>query len=448
MTRPWKLLGKIIAALLTLFIVVVVIFIAINSTDRTPSPTTLEFQQAWDNRKAVDPVDNGYIYLAGFDAAIDEEPEVVGEKRIQLSKDIVKGLASNDQDLFRAEYKIEDSLVKEVKEVFDQCATINKNCVEAVDKNKARIIEWSQAENVAGERYTQLIAYPHWFELMPFNVNTTLPNYSLVINAQRLVFIRELAALQSGETAGFTKLLDKDLRFWRMALENTDMLIGKMIAIAAIKNNFLWTNYLLLSLNQNDRAAAVPTLVQKPFTDEELSIRRAFIGEWIFASNGYNEVEKMFSDKFLEKLNYKLFFKRQDTINESAAAFKKVIDEQNVSLVEFESTITQKKAPIEQQDTQYNSFTYYIRNLYNPAGKILLAVAAPAYDGYSVRVKNLEAFRLGLLASIELMNDESGANTKYTSPYKTKPFLINQEQRSITINGLGKDRNAQMIYSY
>jgi len=448
MVRPWKILGKIVAALLALFILIVLVFIAINSIDRAPSPTALEFQQAWDNRKAVDDSENGYIYLAGFDAATDEEPEVVGKKRIQLSNDIVKGIASNDQDLFRAEYKIEDAFIKEVKTVFDQCATINKNCIEAVEKNKARIIEWSQAENVIGERYTQLISHSHWLELASLNNSVPFPNYGLVIKAQRFAFIREFAALKSGETASFTELLDKDLLFWRTVLENTDVLIGKMIAITAIKNNFLWTNYFLLSLNQNNRATAVPNVVQKKFTNEELSIHRSFIGEWVFASNGYDGTKKMNSDKFLEKLNYKFLFKKQDTINGLAAALKKLIDEQNVSLAEFESIIAQKKAAIEQRDTQYNWFTYHIMNPYNPVGKILLAVAAPAYDGYSARVKDLEVFRLGLLASIAHMNNEPDARAKYTSPYKTKPFVINQKQRSITVNGLGKDRNAQMIYSY
>lgn len=447
-SRSLKLLGKILAALLALFVLIILVFIAINSIDRPPSPTALEFQQAWGNRKAVDDAENGYIYLAGFDAATDEEPKIVGEKRIQLSNDILKGLASNDQDLFRAEYKIEDAFITEVKTVFDQCSAINKNCIAAVEKNKDRIIEWSQAENVIGKRYSQLIAHPHWLELTPLSASMSLPNYGLVIKAQKFAFIREFAALKPGETADFTELLDKDLRFWRTTLENTDMLIGKMVAVTAIKNNFLWTNYFLLSLNQNDRTSVTPNLVQQKFTDEELSIGRSFVGEWVLASNGYDGIEKINSNKYLEKLSYKYLFKKQDTINETADVLKKLINEQNVSIVEFESIITKKKEATKQKDTKYNSFIYHIMNPYNPTGKIMLAVATPAYDGYSERVKDLEAFRIGLLASVKYMNNELGANPKYTSPYKTKPFVINQVTRSLTVNGLGKDRHAQMIYSY
>lgn len=446
--KPWKLFGKTLAALLALLIIIVLVFIAINSIDRSPSPAALELQQAWESRKAVDAAENGYIYLAGFDAATDEEPEVVGKKRIQLSNDIVKGLASNDEDLFRAEYKIEDAFIKEVKAVFDQCATVNKNCIEAVEKNKDRISEWSQAENVINERYAQLIAHPQWLELAPVDLSLPIPNFGLVMKAQRIAFIHKFATLAPGDARLFSELLDADLRFWRTVLRDTDMLIAKMVAVAAIKNNFLWTNYFLLSLDENERAAAIPTVIQTAFVDEELSMRRCFTGEWVFSSKTYAETGEMNNNTLLQRLAYRVLFKKQDTINRSAASFQQLIDEQDIPTAEFEAAFIVKKDAKPNRDTQHSAFSFYILNPYNPVGKILLAVAAPVYDGYVARTRDLEAFRRGLLASIEYMKNATNTDIQYTSLYKTKPFVINQEQRSITVNGLGDSNLPQLVYHY
>ncbi|MEN0038007.1 MAG: hypothetical protein AAGC78_13115 [Cellvibrio sp.] len=443
-----KLLGKTLAALFVLIIVVVLAFVVINSSDKPPSQTTLEFQQAYDNRKPVNAADNGYIYLAGFDAASDETPEAVGAKRIKFSIDFIKGLESKNKDIFRAEYNPEEAFIKEVKTVFDQCAVINKVCIEEINKNNARIFEWSQAEALIGERYTKLITHSSWLELAPMDMDLPTPTFGLVMKAQRLAFIQELAASGPKNPNRVVELLDKDLQFWRVVLRDTDMLIGKMVAATAIKNNFLWTNQFLLSLDQNERSSVIPSVAQKTFTDEELSLRRSLIGEWIFTSKAYDKPEKMHLDKFPDKLASDLLFKKQDTINRSATTFAKVINEQDISIAEFETTFVAPKESNLQNDSKESSLTYFIKNPYNPVGKILLAVAVPAYDNYSARTKDLEAFRRGLLASIEHMNNVPDASTSYISPYKTKPFVINQQERAITVNGLGNGTHGQLIYSY
>ncbi|HSC68835.1 MAG TPA: hypothetical protein VLC79_14145 [Cellvibrio sp.] len=456
-SKPWKTVGKIIAVLLALPIILVLVFFLINSIDRAPSPTAIEFQQAWDNRKAVVPAENGYIYFFGFDAATDELPTAVGEKRIQLSKDLVKGIASN-KDLFRSEYRMEEAFIPEVKRTFDQCANINITCTETIAKNRARIIEWSQAENIASQRYAQLIAHPHWLELAPMDVNLPIPNLSLVTKVQRLAFIHEFAALEQGNANRFVALLDADLRFWRTVLRDTDMLIIKVMAANAIRNNFLWTNYFLLSLDPSLRTAATPLTVQQPFTEEELSMQRSFIGEWKLTSKAMGSTKSNDFDKLSEQLAYQFLFKKQDSINRSAERFKQLIDAQAVTTPVFEAGFAQQDKPTPTPTTDANqkselwhpnnAFSYYLTNPYNPVGKILLAVATPAYDNYTIRVRDLEAFRSGLLASIEHMNNTPETHLKHTSPYKTKPFVIDQEKRSITVNGLSQGSQAQLVYAF
>lgn len=444
-SKPLKLLRNTVVTLVVSIIVLIVAFIVINSKDQPPSEIAIEFQQAWDNRKPVNAADNGYIYLAGFDAASDERPEIIGAKRIQLSNNIVKGLALNNQDLFRAEYNPEEAFIKEVKTVFDQCATIGKNCIAGIEKNKARIIEWSQAEILVGERYAQLIAHQQWLELAPVDISVPLPHYGLVIRAQRLAFIREFAALKSGETATFAELLDRDLRFWRTVLENTDTLIGKMIAVAAIKNNFLWTNHFLLKLKNNAQSDVVLVSLNQPFADEELSIRRCLIGEWIFAHSITNPLDGSGVDNTTGKFLLRFFYQKQDTLNNLAASLNAIVLALDVPLANFEETLER----YQEKRRPEKSSAHYLRHPYNIAGQIIGDAAPPTlYTDYVVRTKDLEAFRRGLLLSIEQMEPSANKAVHLFSPYKTKPFVLNQEQQSVTVHGLGKDARAQQTYYY
>lgn len=446
MAGPLKILRNSIVTVVALIMVAIFSVIIINLNDQPPSATALEFAQFWDNRKPVNAADNGYIYAAGFDAASDERPEHVGEKRIQWSNATVKNVAEK-RDLFRAEYRPEEAFISEIKMSFDQCKIINKDCISAIESNKARIVEWSEVEHLIGERYTQLIGYQGWLELSPVDINSPIPNFALVLKAQRLAYMREFAALKPGETTHLARFLDTDLRFWRTVLRDTDMLIAKMIATAAIKNNFLWTNYFLLSLNTDERNNVDLDVMAQPFTDRELSMYRSLVGEWrsisstIYAGN-------MGMENGSGKLLYNLFFQKQDTLNRSAESFEKLIAAQDVSLPEFEAIFIANNKKEDPQKSADSAFVYYLANPYNPVGKILLSVAAPAYDNYVVRSKDLEAFRIGLLASIGHMENEADTNGKYTSPYKTKPFMYDQENRSLRVQGLGNYELSHIMYFY
>lgn len=69
-------------------------------------------------------------------------------------------------------------------------------------------------------------------------------------------------------------------------------------------------------------------------------------------------------------------------------------------------------------------------------------------QSYFARVKDLEAFRLGLLSAIEKRHSPSEQKLKMRSPYTNKPFVVDEQQRSITVTGYGSGRYAQQVYFY
>ena len=59
--------------------------------------------------------------------------------------------------------------------------------------------------------------------------------YAEVLKAQRIIFISAFANITPNDNGYLSKLLDRDLQFWRRVLQNTDTLIAKMIAVCPIE---------------------------------------------------------------------------------------------------------------------------------------------------------------------------------------------------------------------
>jgi hypothetical protein len=247
------------------------------------------------------------------------------------------------------------------------------------------------------------------------------------------------------DSKSVVELLDKDLRFWRTMLKDTDMLIGKMIAVAAIKNNFLWTNHFLLKLKNNAQSIGNFAVLNQPFTDAELSMRRCLMGEWFFANSLINPLDGSGIDNLTGKILIKFVYQKQDTLNNRAASLNSILLDLDVPLAYFEVTFERYQKELHPEKL----LIHYLHHPYNIAGQIISNVAPPSlYTDYVVRTKDLEAFRRGLLLSIEKMQPSSKEMVRHVSPYRTKPFVLNQEQQSVTVFGLGSDARAQQTYYY
>ena len=444
-TKPWTLISNMAVALIVLFIVLILIFIVINSKDQPPSATAIEFQQSWNSRKPIATADNGYIYLLGFDVAKEVDPQAVGIERIQWSKEAIHSSTEEFMSFPQAYNSFQKQLPKEIIKLIDICSQITTDCINDIDKHRDLLNQWSKNEAWIIDRYQQLITHNAWLELIEPDMRLPFPNYGDVMKAQRLTFIHAFSSIPTDDSASVVELLDKDLRFWRTMLKDTDMLVGKMIAVAAIKNNFLWTNRILLRRDDNVRSRAKLAVLNQPFVDEELSMRRCLIGEWFFSHTVVNPLDGSGIDNHTGQFFLKFFYQKQDTLNNHAASLNSIVLDLDVPLANFEATFERYQRKIQPEKT----LIHYLRHPYNIAGQIIGDVAPPSlYTDYVVRTKDLEVFRRGLLLSIDHMEPASNEELLLISPYKNKPFVVNQEQQSVTVNGLGRDARAQQTYYY
>lgn len=441
----FKVLIKIFAGLLIFSLLVVGFFIGINLNDKPPLAAAIEFQQAWDNRSLVNERDNGYLYMLGFDATTELDPQVVGAERALWIKEKTRLNVIESSEFPGEKVDFEKLLPKKITQVMNDCVEVNEKCVVSIKTAHAEINSWYGADSLLLKRYLRLIAYSAWREEVG-TVNLPLINYIGPIKAQRLLFINAFAAQQSNPI-NTQKMLDDDLRFWRTVLREADMLITKMVAIAAIKNNFLWTNQLLLDSDNKSISMTIPQVIQQSFTTAELSMQRCIIGEWIFARTAFLVMGNDYLENPYERYLSKWLLKKQDSLNQLAASHKLRLTDLDVPVTEFESVwlAQQQKRP---QNTVTPAALYYLLHPYNPVGQILVDVASPAYEGYFARIKDLEAFRLGLLSAIAKRHNPDGTSVRFMSPYANRPFVVDETQRSITVTGYGADSRGLQVYFY
>lgn len=444
-----NLLGKCLIIIVALLLVCILAVILINLKDQPPSATALEFEQLRSTVKPIDAQKNGYLFLLGFDVAETQNPTAAGIERVEWSKEVVLSAETENLTPPHTSLSLQTQLPVDIDALVNRCSKINKKCMRAIEKNKTLIADWAEQHQWIDHRYQQLLFHDAWLELSAIDMRIPFPNYSEVIKAQRLAFIHAFATRPTDDIVSVTLLLENDLRFWRMVLRDTDMLIGKMIAVAAINNNFLWANQFFLTLNETELTAAVPAELKKPFTESELSMYRSVVGEWLFAQAFTDESwSNSYIDNITGRLLYRLLFKRQDTLNQMATSFKTLSVNLDVPLNEFESALAVQQQKEQPQQPSQNMLVHFLLNPYNPIGQIVLRMSTPAFSNYIARAKDLEAYRRGLLFSVEKMQHTANDESVYTSPYQSKPFVVNTQERSITVTGLNERNNTQQVYVY
>lgn len=443
--KLWALFKNSTFSLVLMSVFLVVVILLVNNKDRPPSDLAIKFQQSWDNKQVVDPLENGYLYFLGFDVGKTFDPKTVGAERVQWSKEAIRS-SSEEFLMFPQAYEdFQKQIPKPIKNLIDLCGQVSTDCVNNINSQREFINQWSGQDLWVIGRYRELIEYKAWLELAEVDVRLPLPNYSDVMKAQRLTFIHAFATMPIDDGESIINLLNQDLRFWRLMLKDTDMLIGKMIAVAAIKNNFLWTNHFLLKMKNTAQLNVDLVALNQPFTEKELSMRRCLIGEWFFAYRTADPLAVVDVDNITAKILIKFFYKKQDTLNVVAENLNSIVSELDVPLTSFEKSLQVYQG----KEIPKKMFIDYLLNPYNIAGQYISDTApASLYTEYVVRTKDLEGFRRGLLLSIGMMGAASMKNSIYSSPYETKPFVLNEEQQSVTVVGLGEGERAKQTYYY
>jgi hypothetical protein len=454
MRKAVKIAAWIVGVLVGIPVAAYVAAIVVNWRDRAPSPEALQLTASYQSRAAVAEADNAFIYFLGFNSALGESPSDVGARRLEwLQQYDAPADAADDPLVAPLDYLGADSVVAEFRAA---CDKVNSECL-GVYTNAGEVFErWSATQPWLLERYRRLIAHGGWREHVPSNLAVPLPSYSAVLHGQRLLLLQATTLAEAGDSAAVADLLAGDLRFWRMVLESSDLLITKMIATAALQRHFEWGNLALRGLSANAALAATPAEWRTPLTATELSLRRALAGEWIHVSGTLTQAlaEHANAESLPERASNRLFmtlFQRQDTLNRYSTYFTQLGATLDAPLLDYETAADAASMLAERTAAE----TFPPRSLYNITGALLIAAGPADYGDYARRVADLEGIRRAALATVELRAEGAASSSlpsalaasSLRNPYDDQPLQWDAGDRAVVFVGLEPgERGAHRFY--
>ncbi|MCE7032901.1 hypothetical protein LY625_09800 [Lysobacter sp. GX 14042] len=379
--------------------------VVINWNDEAPSAEARQLAAIYRDRPAVADADNGLVHL--------------------------QALAEEAGAGYRA------ARSAEVAALVDACSEAAA-CAEKLDADPEAFGQWLQTELGLLDGYRRMLAATGWSEEVPEDPVARLPSYQPAMDAQKLHLLDARRLALAGDAVAARDLLDRDLVFWRGVMASSDMLLTKMVAVAAAERNFEFGNLALAGLPPEQIAQAVPPSWRAPLTVAERSLFRAFGGEWRFTVGAMQQIHAGMQDEDQGRPGGRLsrpLLQEQATLNLAAASMVRLGRLSELPHAELGPALAllgEEPAP--------PAF-----RLYNPVGSILQSLApASLYSHYIARVSDLEGHRRAALLVAGLRGggigvDEAAAavrDSPLRNPYDGSALEWDAASRSVVFNGL------------
>jgi hypothetical protein len=451
---------------LTFFIIAYLALLLINWRDQPPSEAALRLAAAYRDRPAVSDIDNAWVYVMGFAAGPEADPHEAGVRRVDwLRKLADRGRSPPGDDPVPDDESYKAARLPAAQNLSDACRRAISECTVALAESDEVMREWIRSEKWLLDRYHILLRHPGWHEVVPFDASAPLPSYALVFEGQKLLISQAYLLAGQKDAAGVRKLLGNDVTFWRHVLASSDILITKMIAVAALNRSFEIGNLVLRRLPAELQLAGMPQEWTVQLTDAERSLLRCFTGEWIFgdalfrqtamsgswASAVDSESDSDFASRLLGRALMPMF-QPQDTSNRRAEVFIRAADAMSVPFEQFPEGLDRARADFEDLSGQNRS----VPRLYNPVGDVVLWFSAYAFHPYGARVMDVEGVRRAAVLAAELRSRKVDvqsvpaelAASRIRAPYSGDPFAWDFEAQTIVFVGLEPSERGRHAFSY
>jgi hypothetical protein len=465
-TKIARIIGWAMGGIVGLAMLLYLIVVAINWRDKEPSAAALRFESIYKDRPAIADSDNAYIFMMGFGVAPTEDPFAIGLKRkewLTIAKHEVQLNLKDDPHPNSYDYK--SNRTPETTKLLEHCVPGKQTCAVEFDKSDAVLQDWLLMDGWLLERYQTLLKFPAWLEPASYDVSEPLPAYAGVMDGQRLLLARAKVLARKNDVRGVRTLLEQDIRFWRMMLRSSDLLISKMIATAALNRHFELSNVILRQLSPTDAVQAMPNEWQTPISSTERSMLTVFGGEWMYSSRMLKtlmarktikyeyeaEEDPDLSGKLTDALALPLF-QYQDTTNKTAEYLLSVAQAFDVPLDQYPQAM-RKAATIKDNALEATAMR---KSVYNVVGNTLFGVSMSTYLPYIMRVADIEGTRRAALAAVVLRQNGVKTDSVATelesldlrNPYDHKPFEWDQASGSIIFSGMeeGERRVHRFLY--
>lgn len=402
----------------------------VNRHDQSPSAGVARFEALSRNLPPVADKDNGFLYFK----ELSESPNL-------------------DSSLSRS---------AEIKDLFAKCKDGGLACARLLEKSDRPVAALLDSEQSLTRHYRSLLAFPQWREPQDGSAGGPDDPFWALMQGQKNLLLNAWMRAGAGDAGSVRQLLDDDLRFWRRNLAESDIVISKMIAVAAIRRHFAWSNIILRRLPADTAAAAIPATWNAPLSDAERSMLRPLAGEWRLATSGMNLLLEAAQTRWrptgeagrMEQLFVMLArptLQRQATSNRHAATLAALADALAVSYDNLPGVLRQQRL-VAQHGTAWG----IADGGYNLFGHLLLDAGATDWSTYAVRISDLEGIRRATLLTAQLRAERvpSGAAREQIkasalrNPYDGRSFQWNDAEQAIVFAGLADGERGRTSIAY
>ena len=442
-----RTLKKVVLWSLAVVFVLVATVFAINSRDESVSPQTVRVLTAPPN--PYRPSDNLYFMLAGLDAPAGGSVIEAGQAAVRAYE--AKLQKGPDAFLHSVDKLTPGTLVFKGKVA---CYRRLTGAIwREVAGRKAEINQLLAANRELYQRYRALRSATGYYETgtpsvyaMPF-----FPPRQL-----RSLFLADFALrMQSGnraeQSAALADMAD-DLQVWRTMLTGYGSLISKMVAVAYLRQDFLLIGNMIAdpTVALSVRRAAMGRLVM-PFPTRDWRIGSGFSYEnrmmtrelvTSYSAARQKEADRPLWKRVEHELSETLYlFKIHATENLLASNTLKLI-----AIMDGPPRLLEKSMSTYADEADCLS-TPKISCLYNPLGKILIAIDIPAYEEYPLRAYDVAALQrmVKLAYEIRVQRVETAEIPRFikqhpewsTHPVDGKEFAFNPATGRLSMERLG-----------
>ena len=313
-----------------------------------------------------------------------------------------------------------------------------ERCAGALEADPAALAQWLESERWLLERYRRALATTGWREEVPQDPAAPLPGYQPALDAQLLHLLDAHRLARDGDAAAVRELLERDLVFWRRAVASSDLLVTKLIAVAAAGRNFEFGNLALRQLPSDLVETALPPSWREPLTLPERSMARTMSGEWHFSTGVLRTASSPVPGQSAYTLRDRLarpLLQEQATLN--------LMAERMVRMGELSELPWPELAPAVDRLLEEPAPPGF--RLYNPVGTMLESIQPPGmYVTYLVRVSDLEGRRRAALLVATLRAAGVGAaeagaavaEASLRNPYDGTAFEWDAASGSVVFDGM------------
>lgn len=363
--------------------------------DEPPGAQVLDWQQ---QVQAATGESRAYLYLNGIDAPLDEQPEALGEARLQHYERWHAGRGVTDSDYSGPTVA---SLSFPEGRLFCQIET--PGCFDSLlaqaDLGSRISPDWF----VLQRRYWDFLSMDDYRTLTSVSVAEPVPRLTYVYAGQQVLNLLMLQMARDGQGDMAQGGLREELRLLRQQLARADNLVLKMLLGVLVNRNLEWQVRLY-------RKGLIPRpSVPEPFSMDELSLLKPMQREFYGIAQMYAQLPESVSGR--EYLGLLLFFRPQMTINASLAPYARAVE---LSQLEPEAFAVAMQEPAPGPAS--------VGGIRNRAGNILLAVAGPDMRRYAGRLHDLEAKRRLLAVVVSLPAGPFAAERLANMPDARNPY--------------------------